>query len=128
MNLFRAFIHLPALLIDAQAIGTDVQQVQSDPKILAELASAPLLAAEIAEIGAEWRAVETDAASLKSGSLLQKFSRLQRLLTDVGKLEAATAHLPTDPALLAELVNCPNVQTALDRISAEWRKLESDVR
>lgn len=66
-NIFKQLASLPQLLMHAGLLQADVQEAQTDPDILAELDKCPNLKARLAQISAEWRAVENDVDKIKHG-------------------------------------------------------------
>jgi hypothetical protein len=129
MNIFKRLAALSMLVIAVPALGQEVKSAGSDLALKAELAKSPLLAARVAQISAEWRAVETDVLSLSHDkNILSRLLSVPRLLRDTGILERDVAGAQKDAALAAEVAASPLLTAHLQVISAEWRAVEEELQ
>lgn len=128
MNILRAISGGIALYADIQPLAAAVQTELNDPGVKAEIAANPAVAAIVARISAEWRAVEDDVTGVHQANLFTFTSRVSALLTAAKKLEADAQAEQHDPAIAAALVSMPKTLAALSVISAQWIKIEADLK
>lgn len=62
INLLHALQHLGRLGLEVGALVGDVQEIQTDPAIKAELANCPLTSAVLADIAVELRSFQNDVS------------------------------------------------------------------
>lgn len=128
MNILKAISGGIALYADIQPLAAAVQTELNDPGVKAEIAANPAVAAIVARISAEWRAVEDDVTGVHKANLFMFASRVSALLTAAKKLEADALAEQHDPAIAAALVSMPKTLAALSVISAQWVRIEADLK
>ena len=127
MNIIRLLSAIPQFLKDAQLLGTDVERIQANPLIVAELDKNSVLKKAAQLVAQEWRTVEEDAIAVHKSNVFTALPRLGRFLQHAKQLENQVVQYAHDPALEAALAESPNVSAALAAISAQVRAVEGDL-
>lgn len=124
---FSIISTVPALLIHAGILETEVTHALKNPLLIAELKANPIVKAHVDQISKEWRAVENDATAVKKSHIFTAIPAVLTLIKAAGVLEKDIQSTERDPAITASLASMPAMKAELEAISAQWRAVENDL-